>query len=172
MNLQHVVDSMASARMALNDSAFRQAGGTINEQRMAAREQMQMKTAPQIAAIIKRLRADQDISPVELDVIRAWVIGDAEGYLHAENDFQHWLAEFRRLQGVLEEYVGRDCSVAELLEVQGILEDAQRVSLDIANYLEKRERVTNFESILADPAKINKPILADVLTRKLESDHS
>lgn len=172
MNPTEVLNSMTTARLAMTDAAFRQAGGVINEQRNAARELMQMQTAPQIAAIISRLRAEEDIGSHEIDIVRAWVIGDADGYLRAENDFPHWLAEFERLQNILRDFVSRPLEVRELIEIQGVLEDAARVSLDIANYLEKRERVRNFESTIADPTKVNKPILAEVLSRKLESDHT
>lgn len=172
MNPTEVLNSMTTARLAMTDTAFRLAGGIINEHRNGARELMQMQTAPQIAAIISRLRAEEDIGPDEIDVVRAWVIGDADGYLRAENDFPHWLAEFERLQKCLRDFIERPLEVRELIEIQGVLEDAARVSLDIANYLEKRERVRNFESTIADPTKVNKPILAEVLSRKLESDHT
>lgn len=167
-----MIEAMASARKVMSDAAFRHAGGMINDERNATRERMQMQTAPEIAAIIKKLRAEQDVTPEDLALIRLWVIGDAESYLRAEADFARWLEEHARLTDVLAGFAGRDCSVAELLEVQGVLEDAARVSLDIANYLEKKERVANFEATMADPARINKPVLASVLSRKLESDLS
>jgi hypothetical protein len=172
MALSEIVESMAQALQAKADGAFRQAGRLLSEEKTALREQLQAQTAPAIAAVIRKLRAEQDISPAEIDLVRLWIIGDAEGYLSAENDFQHWLDEFARLRESLSRYLGRDLASDEIVALQGILEDAVRVSFDIANYLEKKERVENFDQTTRDPSRINKSVLATLLSRKLESDDS
>ena len=61
-----------------------------------------------------------------------------------ENDFREWQAEFRRLSGVLERYEGQELSPPALVELQGVLEDAVRVTADISNFLEKKERIERF----------------------------
>jgi hypothetical protein len=59
-----------------------------------------------------------------------------------------------------------------LLELKGILEDAVRVAHDIANYLEKQERVERFDAITSDQAswtREDRQRLAGLLLGKLES---
>jgi len=173
MKLTEIVAKMASARQVLSDAAFRQAGGLIKEHKDEVREQIQMRTAPQIAAIISKLHADEDITAQDIALIRVWIVGDAESYLNVENDFENWLAEHDRLREILARFTEKsEVEFAELLEIQGVLEDAARVSLEIANYLEMRERVMHFDQIVREPERINKAILATILTRKLENDHA
>lgn len=170
MALRDIVDSMEQALRARSDGAFRQTGGLLGEEKNVLREQLQAQTAPEIAAIIRKLRAEQDLTADELALVRLWIVGDAEGYVAAENDFAHWLDEYARLRAVLDGYAGRDLDARDLVAVQGVLEDAVRVSFDIANFLEKKERIENFDATTSDPARINRPVLAALLSRKLESE--
>lgn len=170
MALNEIVESMAQALRVNGEGAFRQTGRLLGEEKAVLREQLQAQTAPAIAAVIRKLRADQDISQDEIDLVRLWIVGDAEGYLQAENDFQNWLDEYARLYESIAGYIGRDLASGEIIMLQGILEDAVRVSFDIANYLEKKERVENFDQTTSDPGRINKAVLATLLSRKLESD--
>lgn len=170
MALRDIVDGMEQALRVRSDGAFRQAGGLLGEEKSALREQIQAQTGPEVAAIIRKLRAEQDLTAAELALVRLWVIGDAEGYVAAENDFGHWLEEYARLRDVLAGYAGRDLGAHDLVAVQGLLEDAVRVSFDIANFLEKKERIENFEATTRDPTRINRSVLAALLSRKLESE--
>lgn len=172
MGLREIVDQMGKALAAPSDGGFRHTGGLLGEEKAAVRERMQAKTAPEIAMIIKKLKVDQEITPQDIDLIRLWIVGDAHGYVDAENDYQHWLTEYGRLREVLEGFADRDLGVEELVRVQGLLEDTVRVSFDIANYLEKKERIENFDQTTRDPAQINKQVLAALLSRKLESGES
>ena len=65
------------------------------------REQIQAATAAQVTPIIELLKADGPIEAKELELIRLWLVGDAEYYVKTENDFPAWLAELDRLLGVL-----------------------------------------------------------------------
>jgi hypothetical protein len=172
MALSEIIESMAQALQAKADGGFRQAGRLLGDEKAVLREQLQAQTAPEIAAVIRKLRAEQDISQEEIDLVRLWIVGDAAGYLQAENDFQHWLDEFARLRESLTGYLDRNLDSGEIVILQGILEDAVRVSFDIANYLEKKERVENFDATTRDPGRINKAVLATLLSRKLESGDS
>jgi hypothetical protein len=86
----------------------------------------------------KKNHSGDQINSDEINLIKKWIIGDAIAYERMENNFQDWISEYERLLKCLIVYENKDCSSAELLEAYGILEDAERVCYDIANYLEKK----------------------------------
>ena len=86
-----------------------------------------------------------------------------------ENNFQDWLQEFKRLETVLKEYDNKECSPNDLFKLHGILQDAIRISYDIANFLDNKERITKFEKAASDVSNIDTDVLVRILTAKLQS---
>jgi hypothetical protein len=169
MNL-NVAQTMANARRTMTDGAFQQAASMVSDAKNVVREEMQRKTSAEIETIVEKLQSGDAIAAREISLIKAWIVGDAEGYVEMENDFQDWLSEYDRLEQSLASYEGKDCSSEELLTLHGILEDATRISYDIANFLEKQERMKRLESALADGLDDGeREVLARVLTDKLQS---
>lgn len=172
MTTEEILALMDRARRAETDNGFRQSCSALGDEKNRLREQIQMLTAPEIASIIKKLRHEEDITTADLEFVRLWVIGDAEGYLQMENNLQRWLEEYDAVKARLARHTAASNSVADLVNVMGLLEEAIRLGADIANLLEKKERVANFEQSTRDPASLNKAVLAALLSRKLESDQS
>lgn len=114
--------------------------------KVRVREELQAATSRDLNRIIQKLEDRELLSPKEREIVSLWIVGDAEGYTKMENDFRAWQEEFRRLSGVLESYEGQELSPPTLVELQGILEDAIRVTADISNFLEKKERIERFQS--------------------------
>jgi hypothetical protein len=172
MNL-NVVQTMANARHAMTDGAFQQAASMVSDAKSVVREEMQRKTSSAITTIVGKLQTGEPIETGEIALIKAWIVGDAEGYVEMENNLQDWLSEYDRLEHSLARYEGKDCSSEELLALHGILEDATRISYDIANFLEKQERMKRLDSALADGLDdTEREVLARVLTEKLQSPSS
>jgi len=123
---------------------FSRVGLELAQLKGKVREELQAATALDLTRIIQKLEDREILSPQEREVVSLWIVGDAEGYTKMENDFRDWQEEFRRLSGVLEGYEGQELSPPSLVELQGVLEDAVRVTADIANFLEKKERIERF----------------------------
>lgn len=166
----NVTKAMANARTQMQEGAFQQAGSTINQAKNRVRETIQKKTASNIKDIIGKLQSGQPISDKEISLIRAWVVGDAMAYTKMENNVQEWLDEYERLEKSLAGYENKECSPEELLKFHGILEDAGRVSYDLAYFLENRERVQRFEDAVSGGiSEKGREVLARTLLQKLES---
>jgi hypothetical protein len=169
MNLK-ISNVMVNARNDMTDGAFQQAGCALSAAKQIVREEAQKKTSSQMKAIIDKLRTSDPISDQEASLIKTWIVGDAEGYLEMENDFPSWLSEYDRLVQSLADYEKKDCSSEELLMLRGILDDATRISYDIANYLENQGRVRKLESALADGLdERERDVLVETLFHKLNS---
>ena len=61
------------------------------------REAIQAATAPQVEALIPRLNKNETISASDIDLMRLWIVGDAEAYIKEENNFDDWVKEAQRL---------------------------------------------------------------------------
>ena len=169
MNL-NVTKTMANARNAMSEGAFQQAGGALSNAKNIVREAAQQKTAVEIKKIINKLQSKNSMTNDEVALIKAWIIGDAIGYIKMENNFQDWLAEYERLEKTLAIYENKDCSPEELFKLHGILEDANRVSYDIAHFLENQDRIKKFEAAVAGGLDNDgRKLLTKMLLRKLKS---
>ena len=172
MQLSNVTDSMASALASMSHEAFDQAALALGARRNEVREAFQAHTATRLRVMIERIGSGQTLSEDELEIVRHWIVGDADSYLRVENNLSDWTHEYERLEGVLAGYEGRTLGEGDLLELKGVLEDAVRVAHDIANHLEKVERVQRFEAMIADQqnwTREDRQRLGGLLRGKLES---
>ena len=133
------------------------------------RQAIEQATAEAVAAIIGKLENNQPLNEAEKQTVKLWVVGDAEGYVKMENNFQDWLKEYRRLLDIIAAWEGKTGSVQELVEVHGVLEDAIKVADAVAHYLEDRERVARFETAMSNLNAEDNKFIAGMLKSMLAS---
>lgn len=167
----NVIEQMQSASTSMSQDSFQVAYAALRQAGNLAREALQRSSEKEMSKIVQLLKSSKPISDEQISLIREWIVGDAKSYLQAENNYQEWLDEYLRLQGELSAYQERgQLSREEIYELQGILEDATRVNHDIINFLEKKERIDNFESNVTDGLKMgDRAILAQILSAMLAS---
>jgi hypothetical protein len=112
--------------------------GTLATLDIELREQIQAATAAQVAPLITALQADGPVEPADLELIRLWLVGDAEYYLKMENDFPAWVSELNRLIGVLRDLRAEAVTPTTMARVEATVRDALRVSADIVFYRQRR----------------------------------
>lgn len=169
----NVTSTMSGARSENTDAAFQGAAFALSEAKNAVREEMQAKTAPQIKSIISKLKSEKEISSEEIELVKAWIVGDADAYVEMENSFDEWVEEYEALEELIRTYEKKDYSAEDLFNLHGILEDAIRVSYDIANFLEKKERIEKFDASVSDGLdKDERDILVRFLIHKLDSENA
>ncbi len=172
MRLQGIAQIMENARAKMLDSTFQQAGNVLNENKNIIREEIQKATSEEVKDIISRLNANKELTSEDIDMIELWIIGDAESYTRIENNFQDWLEEYKRLENVIRNYEGNDCTLSDLFKLHGVIEDAIRVSYDIAYFLENKKRIERFESSVKNATSLGKEardFLVSILMEKLQS---
>lgn len=119
----------------------------VNQVDAYVREVQQAMWAREAKTTIKNLEKDVPLTPTDKDVIRTFIISDAERYLAHENNYGGWKRELQRLVDDLARRVStvdRDT----IGDLRGVLKDAIRLVPDIRNYLEERQRVERFEHAL------------------------
>lgn len=172
MRLQGIAQIMENARTDMLDSIFQQAGTVLNENKNIVREQIQKATSEEIKGIISKLNANKELTSEDKDMIELWIIGDAESYTRMENNLQDWLEEYKRLENIIRNHEGKECTISDLVKLHGVMEDAIRVSYDIAYFLENKKRIERFESSVKNVTRLEKEardFLISILMEKLES---
>ena len=130
------------------------------------RELQQSMWAREAKQTIRRLEKNEPLTPVDRDLIRTFIVSDAEHYLAQENNHRDWLGEFRRLLGEMSRRVNtvdRD-SIGAL---RGVVKDAVRLVPDIRNYLEEQRRVERFDLTQGDLDPQTRGMLARILKEQL-----
>lgn len=136
------------------------------------REAIQAATAPQVEALIPRLNKNETIGASDIDLMRLWIVGDAEAYVKEENNFDDWVKEAQRLIQQVGKKQSGSMDVDAMNDLQGVARDAIKTLSNIENYLDSVERTHNFEASIKQLTKQNKQTLATILQTKLTSDKS
>ena len=132
------------------------------------RELQQSLWADEARATIRRLEKGEPLNETDQELIRTFLVSDAQAYLKHENNFNDWVRELERLIESLEKRahtVDRQ-SVADL---RGLLKDAIRLVPDIRNYLDEQRRVEKFEQSLQTLDKDARKMLLRLLKDQLRT---
>jgi len=148
---------------------FSQAGIELVDARNEIREDLQELTASAMQPIIQKLRKNEPLGLEEKNLVRQWIVGDAEAYTKMENDFREWLEEFRRLGEVIGDQATVPAALPEMLKLYGSLEDAVRLAADLQFFLEEKERIGRFEQAIQNLSASDAELLANILQEKLRS---
>jgi hypothetical protein len=164
-DLKQAADTALSQRSPEGFSDFER---FVNEVDAYVREVQQSMWADQAKDAIKALKKGDALTPDHKDVIRTFLVSDAERYLHHENNFDDWTQELRRL---MDELTSR-CNVVDrntIGDLRGILKDAIRLVPDIRNFLEEHHRVDKFEQALNSLDQQSTAMLIQLMQEQLNS---
>jgi hypothetical protein len=167
--LKGVSQVMQQAQASNKSEQYGYAATELVKSKDKIREAIEQATSGTVVAIIPKLEKNQPLTEAEKQVVRLWVVGDAEGYLKMENNFKDWLEEYRRLMDVIAGYEGKAGSVQELVEVHGLLEDAIKVADAIAHFLDDKERVSRFDNAMTSLNAQDNKFIAGILKSMLTS---
>ncbi len=167
--LKGVSQAMKQAQADNTSESYGYVATELVKSKNGIRQAIEQATAEAVAAIIGKLENNQPLNEAEKQTVKLWVVGDAEGYVKMENNFQDWLEEYRRLLDIIAAWEGKTGSVQELVEVHGVLEDAIKVADAVAHFLEDRERVARCETALSNLNAEDNKFIAGMLKSMLAS---
>ena len=167
------LDRIAAAGQSINEDTeegpYHALSGILVDLGNELREQIQASTAADIERIIRALEADQSLSSSDMELIRLWIVGDAEHYVRMENDLPGWIAELNRLLGALGSLRRESFSAATMARLAAAVQDALRVIADITFFKGEQDRVERFEKAVERLTAEDKQSLAQILSEKLAS---
>ncbi len=166
--IQNLQDSASAALKTEDVKSFVAFESFVNEVEAYVREVQQSMWADQAKATIRNLEKGVPPTEVDKDLIRTFLVCDAERYLKHENNYGDWKSELQRLMKEVTKRAGM-IDQHSIGDLRGILKDAIRLVPDIRNYLEEQERVEKLSSALNELDPPACAMLARLLKEQLHS---
>ena len=167
------LDEIASHREKITDETdegvFNNLTFHLGKLEESVREYTRQSTAEEVTAVIDRLSSGEPLSKDDLEMIRLWIIGDAEHYVGTETDYPNWLAELDRLLGIMAEIRGDELTIENIGRLSGAIREAMRVIGDIIYFKGQQERIARFNRAMDRLEADDKRMIAGVLKDKLRS---
>ncbi len=168
-----ITKAMQDALSKLDEGGFDQIATLLNDSRNEVSEELKKQTSSKINVIIGKLSGKDALTPEEISLIKLWVVGDAESSVLLEDDYQDLISEYKRLANALADYENNECDTDGLFKLLGLLEDASHVSFNIASFLEKKDRISRFNSAVEGGFDAEERVyLVEFLNGKLHSEES
>lgn len=170
--LCETVEALKQAATAALDrqcpDEFEQFEKQLNRFDTALRETQQELWSAEAQTAVEHLESGTALTEADAEVIRTFLVSDAEHFLAVENNFNDWLEELRRLMDDMTrraEAPGREPWGG----LRGVVKDAIRLVPDIRNYLEERRRIEKCNLALHTFDATSRAMLARVLKEQLHS---
>jgi hypothetical protein len=168
-SLRGISQVISNAAASTDAETFTKVASELVNSKNRVREEFQALTAEKIKDIIKKLEKNKPLEADEKEVVKLWVVGDAEGYIQMEESLQEWLDDFRELAGIIKDYESKPPSPQDLVEAHGVLEDAVKIADAIAHFLDDRERVSRFQKAIDNLDAADSKLIAGILRESLLS---
>jgi hypothetical protein len=166
--LKDLARLMTQAVETPDGEEFNRLSSVFQHHKSVIREKIQAMTSKEVKGIIKKLAKGEDLAEEEMGLVKLWIVGDAEAYSKMENKFENWIAEFKKLESLMQDLESGE-EVQDLFRIQGILEEASRLAINIGYYLETKERTRRFEEATANPALMDRDLIMKILKLKSTS---
>lgn len=166
--IEYIKESVTASLQAGSADEFASVEQQFSQLDAACRELQQALWAQEAREAIRHLESDEPLTATDLEVIRVFLISDADRYLAVENNYHDWLNELQRL---LDEISKRafNLSRESVGDLRGFVKDAVRLVPDIRNYLEERVRIEKCKNALDSLDSTSRTLLARVLKDDLSS---
>ncbi|HSA32069.1 MAG TPA: hypothetical protein P5160_09775 [Candidatus Omnitrophota bacterium] len=133
------------------------------------REYIQAQTGADIKMVINKLRSGKDLSDEEMELIKLWIVGDAQYYTQLENNVKDWGEELKRLVAEIARHKDSPATVETASYLRGLFRDGSRVITDIFYYLEQKDRIARFQEASWKHDLSDRAILINLLEQKITS---
>lgn len=152
----NIDDVFQQAKDSMDPNLFLRLGNFLEDLKGDLRERLQEDTKSGMQGVLEKLGKGQKIGSQDVDLLRLWIVGEAQAYIDEENNFSDWVQDLGRIIGAIHDVPSNSLDTGKVLYLTGLVHDARRSVADILNYLEKKERFRLFEEVVSnldDPEK-------------------
>lgn len=132
------------------------------------RELQQSMWSREAKTAIAHVEGGSPLTAADQEVIREFLISDAEHYVEVENSYSDWCRELERLMADVAKRVNM-VDRGNIAELRAVLKDVQRLLPDIRNYLDEKARIVRFEQALENLDVSSRKMMGKVLREALEN---
>ncbi len=133
------------------------------------REYAQELTAEEIKLLAHKLKGSEPLTAKEISTLRLCIVGDADSYVNVENSVPEWKKELSRVMAEISRYSSEEPKVGDVLKLQALLRDADRVIDDLGFYAAQKDRLAKFDSAVQNLTQEDRGLLFGLLNTKLQS---
>ena len=101
--------------------------------------------------LLTKLRDGGFLATNELQELRSLIVGDAEEYLKYDDEFALSKSELARILGQIRQLQPRSTDPEALMHLRVLCREAANVLAETVQYLDKKERVRNFDEHTRGP---------------------
>jgi hypothetical protein len=101
------------------------------------------------AALVRKLRAGDALSPDEMSRVRLLLVGDADYYVKYDEEYDRCKTEVGKIVGEIERFKTGALGVDGLMHLSVLCREAGNLLALAQHYLEARDRVRHFEASTA-----------------------
>lgn len=159
---QKTIESGRGEAFSKLSTIFEELGGYF-------REYVQEKTDHDIKIVVRKLKDGNVLTQEDINLIRLWIVDDADQYARLENNFADWKEELNRLIGVIASYKNAGADIKTASELRGLMRDGARVLADIFYYIQQKDRVAKFEEASKQLGPQERGLLIGLLEQKIKS---
>ena len=170
--VEAITSSIENAKRKDNSDAYRSLTGFLRDAKAEMRECIQELTRESMLEIIQKLESGQGLGAEDIDLVRLWIVGDADSYLRAENNYKDWIRELDRIEGDISAVKNQQIETKNFSRLQALLTDMDRTAQNVFMYLSERERVSRFEQATKQLDSRAGAVMAELLNKYLEKPES
>ena len=152
-----------------NGEAYSKLSSILGELEQYLREYMQDLSGEDVKRVMKKLKNGEPILPADFDLIRLWLVGDADYYIQQENNLNDWNKELARSIDLINTCNVDHPDLTTVSRFRSILRDASRVVADILYYAQQKDRLNKFTESTQDIDAEERAILIRLLEQKMKS---
>jgi hypothetical protein len=102
-------------------------------------------------SVLTKLQQEQALSPDDLKTLRSLIVGDADGYLKYDDDFEQSKAELARILDQIRKLQSAEMNPETLTHLRVLCREASSALVPTVHYLEQKQRVRNFDNNVHEP---------------------
>ena len=101
--------------------------------------------------LLAKLRDGGLLTPDELQTLRSLIVGDADEYLKYDDEFAQSKSELHRIMEQIRRLQSGNLDAEALMHLRVLCREATNVLAETVQYLDKKERVRNFDEHTRGP---------------------
>ena len=155
-NIQELVAQISDALSSAAQSAaagtaesYSVLGEKLSELESSAGQYLRSHTAYQF--LLAKLQQEKPLTPDDLKTLRSLIVGDADGYLKYDDDFEQSKTELTRIIDQIRKLQSSELTAEALIQLRVLCREATSALAPTVHYLEQKQRVRNFDENVREP---------------------
>jgi hypothetical protein len=147
--ISEVLNIATQSSAAGTAEAYSVLGEKLSELESSAGQYLRSHTAYQF--LLTKLQQERPLTPEDLKTLRSLIVGDADGYLKYDDDFEQSKAELARIIDQIRKLQSSQLTPETLTQLRVLCREATSALAPTVHYLEQKQRVRNFDANVREP---------------------